>query len=273
MITLCSCFVRRRIVLPAGAKRETRPLLTATKEELIQRVHEVADPIRFFTMTTDISPSVGGLYGGEVTDYATIRGYILFRKPDAIRIVGLDPVLHTKAVDMVSNGTEFRVYIPSKDRFIIGNNDAPATSKSKLENLRPIAFLSSLMIAPPNPETDLTLLEDDTNADRAMYVLLIVRRDQDQLRLVRNIYFDRYTLGIVRQKSFNPAGSVVSDTRYSDWKPYSGISFPSEIDIQRPLDGYEVTLSVAEMKINADELTVEKFQLNQPPGSQLQQMK
>lgn len=272
-IPLSSCFVRRRVVSPAGVKKDTRPLLTATKEELIQRVHDISDAVQSFNMTVDISPSVGNLYNGEVSDYATIRGYILFRKPDNIRIIGLDPVIHTKAFDMVSTGAEFRVYIPPRDRFIVGSNNAPATSKSKLENLRPVAFLTSLMIYPPDTNTEVTLLEDDTNASRALYILLIVRRDQDQLRLARNIYFDRYTLQIVGQKTFSPEGALLSDTRYADWKSYGGISFPSAIDIQRPQDSYEVTLSVVDMKINTDDLTPEKFVLNQPAGSQLQQLK
>jgi hypothetical protein len=273
MLVSSSCLVRRRTVTPAGAKKETRPLLTATKEELIQRVHNFADPIRYFTMTADISPSVGSLYNGEVTDYATIRCYFLFRKPDDIRIIGLDPVIRTRAFDMVSTGGEFRVYIPSRSRFLVGDNNAPATSKSKLENLRPSAFLTSLMIVPPDPAIDATLIEADTNVNRAVYMLLIVRRDQEQLRLVRSIYFDRYTLQIARQKTFNESGIVVGDTRYSDWKDFGGISFPAEIDIQRPLDGYEVSLSVVEMKINGEALTPDKFVLNQPPGSQLQQLK
>jgi hypothetical protein len=273
MLTSGSCFVRRRTVAPAGAKQEKRPLLTASKAELIQRVHNVSDPIRYFTMTADISPSVGSLYSGQITDYATIRCYFLFQRPDDIRIIGLDPVIRTRAFDMVSTGGVFRVYIPSRNQFIEGRNDAPATSKSKLENLRPSAFLTSLMIDPPDGAADLTLLEDDTNANKASYILLIVRREEDQLRLVRNIYFDRHTLQIVEQKTFNPGGSVIGDTKYSNWKMYGGISFPSQIDIQRPLDAYEVELSVVDSKINGEPMTPDKFVLNQPAGSQLQVLK
>ena len=273
MLVSSSCFVRRRTVTPAGARRETRPLLTATRDELIERVHKFSDPIRYFTMTADISPSVGSLYNGEVTDYATIRCYLLFQKPADIRIIGLDPVIHTRAFDMVSTGGEFRVYIPSRNRFIEGRNDTPATSKSKLENLRPSAFLDSLMVIPPDPATTATLLEEDTNANRAYYILRIIRREGDDLRLARSIYFDRYTLQVVRQKTFNDSGSVISDTHYPDWKEFGGIAFPAEIDIQRPQDSYEVSLSVVELKINAEALTPDKFVLAQPPGSQLQVLK
>jgi len=219
-----------------------------------------------------MSPSVGRIYGGEVADYATLPGYILFRKPDDIRIIGLDPVIHGKAFDMVSTGPEFRLYIPSKNRFVEGRNDVAPTSKNKLENLRPAAFLNSLLIYPPDPKTDVALVEDDINDARPVYVVLIIRREQDQLKLVRSISFDRYTLQIVRQRSFDGAGHTLSDAKYSNWKNYGDIPFPTSIDIQRPEDGYEVSLSVVALKINTPDVTAEKFVLNQPPGTQLQQV-
>src|SRR5947209_7843731 len=74
------CLVRRRTVAPPG-KTTNQPLLKATKEELIQRVHAVADPLHSFQMKVDMSPSIGSLYGGQVTDYPTISGIIIFRRP------------------------------------------------------------------------------------------------------------------------------------------------------------------------------------------------
>lgn len=224
-------------------------------------------------MKADMSPSVGNLYGGKVTDYPTITGFILFQKPDSIRVIGQDPVIHSTAFDMVSTGNDFRLSIPSKSQFFEGHNDTPPTSKNKLENLRPTAFLTSLIISPPDPTADLTLLEDDTNESKAVYILMIARRDQNQLRLIRNVYFDRYTLEIARQKTFDPVGGITSDTSYSDWKTYNGIRFPSTVDIQRPQDGYELNLGILEMTMNPLDLTAAKFVLNQPPGSQLKEMK
>jgi hypothetical protein len=65
---------------------------------------------------------------------------------------------------------------------------------------------------------------------------------------------------------------VLSDTKYSGWKVYGGISFPSEILIQRPQDHYEVMLNVVNMRINTADITAEKFILNQPSGTQLRQL-
>ena len=267
-----ACLVRRRVVAPPGKAKETRPLRTATKENLIQLIHNAWDPISSFTMKTDMSPSVGQLYGGQVTDYATITGFFLFRRPDNIRVIGQDPVIHSTLFDMVSTGNDFRVSLPTKNQFVVGSNSAPATSQNKLENLRPAAFLTSLMIVPPDPATDLTLMEDDTNETKAVYILQVIRRDGDQLHLLRNIYFDRYTLQLNRQKTFDANGNITSDTKYSSWRIFNGIFFPTSIDIQRPQDGYELVLTVLDMKINTPDVTPEKFVLNQPPNATLRRI-
>ena len=173
---------------------------------------------------------------------------------------------------MVSTGKDFRVHIASKGQFIEGNSDVPASSQTRLENRRPVAFLTALLICPPDSETERTLLEEDSNEIEAVYILMILRRNLDQLQLLRNIYFDRYTLQIIRQKTFDGVGGILSDTKYSRWKTYNGIRFPSEIDIQRPQENYEVALSIGSMKINANDVTPDKFILNQPPGTQLRRL-
>jgi hypothetical protein len=263
------CFVRRRTVTPLSTHK-ARPLLTATKDQLIQRIHQIYDPIQSFVMRADLSPSLLNPSQGTATDYATVGAYILFEKPDHIRILGQDPVLATTIFDMVSNGRQFRVSIPRKKRFIIGNNNAPETSENKFENLRPSAIVTALIISPPD-QMDITVLENDT--DHAEYILLIIRRNGDQFALARNVYFDRYTLQITRQKRFDPLGDITSDTRYADWMNYGITSFPSHIDILRPKENYEVELSTVSLKINAPEVTAEKFVLEQPPDTQLQELK
>jgi hypothetical protein len=89
-----SCLVRKRTVVPKG-QPANKPALTASRDELLERIHKVADPIQSFSLKVDMSPSVGGVFGGQVTDYPTIQGVILFRRPEHIRVVGLDPVVHS----------------------------------------------------------------------------------------------------------------------------------------------------------------------------------
>ena len=71
----------------------------------------------------DIDTSVGGEKKGKVTDYQQIRGYVLARKPAMLRMIGLLPIVRNKAFDMVSDGQEFKLWIPPKNRFVDGRND------------------------------------------------------------------------------------------------------------------------------------------------------
>ena len=273
VLSFCSpgCLVRRRQVVAPG-KKVNVPLLRATKEDLLQRITAVYDPIHSFQAKVDMSPSVGDIYGGQVTDYATITGYVLFLKLDKIRVIGLDPVIHSTLFDMVSVGNDFKVSLPPKSQFFLGTNDAPANSKDKLQNLRPVAFLNALLIKTPDPGDQVIFL-DDTNEAKAVYILEFVRTEAGGLKIVRNVYFDRHTLQISRQKTFDLDGYITSDTIYGEWNTFSGTAFPTTIDVQRPQDGYEVQLRIAEMKMNEPSVTDEKFVLNPPPGAQSKELK
>jgi hypothetical protein len=268
-----SCLVRTRTVAPAGSKTVNQPLLKASKQDLLRKVETISQRITSFQMRVDMSPSVGALYGGQVTDYPTITGVVIFKRPDDIRVVGLDPVVHGTAFDMVSMGNDFRVSIPPKSEFVEGHNDTPANSANKLENLRPDAFRTALIVEPPDPKTEIIILADDTNETKAVYILHCIKHEGDEYRIIRNLYFDRHTLALSRQKTFDADGYIKSDTKYSDWKEYSGISFPSSVDIQRPQDGYELLLKVTDMKMNPGEITAQKFVLEQPANSQLKVLK
>jgi outer membrane lipoprotein-sorting protein len=262
------CLVRRRVIANQSAPGKPRQLLTATREELLRRIRQQYDAISAFNATLDMTPVVGSVYKGKITEYKDIRAYILYRKPDMIRVIGLYPVVRSKAFDMVSDGKIFRVSIPSKNRFIEGKNDAPPISKNPLENLRPEAFTSALLIPPPKDEEP--LLVDSTDEETALYILVLVgKTPEGRLAINRTIFFDRTTLLIVRQKSYDPNGNIISDTRYRDWKPTNGVLFPYGVDINRPEDGYGVVMNVIKVEINPP-ITDDKFVLNRPEGTQLQ---
>jgi outer membrane lipoprotein-sorting protein len=271
-LTSTSCLYTKRVILRGGKKvtAATAPvLLTATRDGLNMRISNLYNAIQSFQATVDMTPSVGSVYTGSITEIKDVRAHILFRKPAEIFILGQLPVVRTTAFQMLSNGNEFRVFLNSKNLFIMGSNSAPANSKNKLENLRPEAFLSSMLIRPADP-SETPALEDMTDEDNALYVLHFIKKAADgTLAIARNVWFDRIDLSIVRQKVFDDAGEIVSDTRYSKWQQYSGVSFPAHIDINRPKDGYGVVLDIVDMKMNVP-LTDDKFVLNQPEGAQLQ---
>ena len=259
-----------KIHRPIHNQVKGRPPMMADKGALAARIENLYKPVQSFIATVDMSPSVGSIYKGEITDYTDFRGFILFRKPADIRIQAQVPVVRTQAFDMVSNGSEFKLYMPTKSRFVVGRNDAPADSANKLENLRPQAFLESLLVRPIDPSREQTLLIDISDEDHARYLLIAFGNDGKGNAIpLRSIWFDRSDLSIIKQEIYAPNSNIVSSTRYSEWTNYSAVMFPKSIEFNRPIDGYGVTLDVVEMKMNVP-VTDKQFELTQPPGSTLQ---
>jgi outer membrane lipoprotein-sorting protein len=275
-LTSSSCLYTKRVILRHNKKvnSATAPkLLNATRDELSARITDFYNGVNSFQAKFDMTPSVGSVYTGQITEIKDVRASILFRKPASMFISGRYPVLGTTAFEMVSNGVDFKVFLNSKNLFEEGSDSAPRTSKNKLENLRPADFLSSMLIRPTDPTSEKPALVDATDEDNAFYILYFARTGPkgEFLGLARGIWFDRIDLSIARQTVYEESGSgaIVSDTRYSKWQQYNGVQFPGHIDINRPKDEYGVALEVVDMQMNLN-LPDDKFILNQPEGSQLQ---
>ncbi|HEY3825029.1 MAG TPA: hypothetical protein VGL82_10740 [Bryobacteraceae bacterium] len=270
-----SCLYTKRVILRHGKKvtAHTAPkLLTATRDELNARIADLYKSINSFQATVDMTPSVGSVYAGEITEIKDVGARILFRKPSSIFILGKYPIAHTTAFIMVSDGMDFKVSLPTKNLFEVGSNTAPPVSKNKLENLRPATFLSSMLIRPADP-TEMTGLVDATDEDNAFYVLYFgTMGSNGDFRFDRGVWFDRIDLSIVRQVVYADGGAkTTSDTRYSKWQSYNGVMFPAHIDINLPQDQYGVVLDIPEIKdmqMNVP-LSDDQFVLPQPEGSQL----
>ena len=262
------CFVRRRIITRKGGN-PTPVLITADKQTLIDHLARQYQAIESLSATVDMTPALGSSEKSKITEYKDVRGYVLFRKAADIRIIGLYPVVRNKAFDMVSNGKDFRLYLPASNRFVIGSNELIARSPNKIENLRPQHFLEALLVAPmqPGEKAELVNLTDE---DNAVYILHFIRLGPDgEVLPARSIWFSRINLHIARQLVYDPAGNILTDARYSDWQNNDGVPFPKIIDITRPQDEYAVVLTVVKMEINRG-VSDDKFVLEQPEGTQLQ---
>jgi outer membrane lipoprotein-sorting protein len=258
--------VARTKVFRQGAPK---PLLVATEEELLQRLTERYHSIKSFNASVDLTPALGSVDKGKITEYQDISGYVLYRQPADIRVIGLAPVVRTKLFDMVSTGADFRISLPSKNRFVEGRNDAPPVSQSSLENLRPQAFLEAAVIRPPDPE-DTPILINNTDSHEAVYILVLVKvTDSHKVIPLRSIFFDRTNLMVVRQKRYREDGDTIGDTYYHDFDVFNGILFPKTIEVNRPKDGYGVVINVRTLEMNKD-IANEKFVLERPEGTQLQ---
>ncbi len=273
-LSLSGCLFRSRKVPQLAS---TAPLKSATQPELLNFVNTQAARIRSMQATVDIDTSVGGAKKGKIIDYQQIRGFVLVRKPSMLRMVGLMPIVRTTAFDMVSNGQVFKLWIPPKNRFIVGRNDVKTHNLNQpLENIRPLQIYDALLLPQIDPQQEEAPIEVDSETvtdakghkiQQPDYVLDIIRRNNPPY-LSRKIVFSRTDLLPDRQLIYNERGEVVSDVHYLGYKDYGGVNFPSQIEIWRPLEEYDITLTILKLEIN-EPLTDDKFTLAQPPGAQV----
>jgi outer membrane lipoprotein-sorting protein len=267
---LSSCVARRRLIARKGASNAQQQLLTADRQSLIDSIARQYEAVHDFNAEIDMVPALGTAEKSKITEYKDVRAYILFRKPSDMRLIGLYPVVRNKAFDMVANGDQFKLYVPSKNRFLVGKNELETPSPNKLENLRPQHFLDAMLVKPIDTVNEKVLLMNLTDEDNAFYIVPVIHENSNgQLVLSRSIWFNRYNLTIARQFIFDASGNILTDARYSDWKPYDNVPFPKHIEINRPRDEYAVVIDIVKMDINKG-VTSDKFALEQPEGTTLQ---
>jgi outer membrane lipoprotein-sorting protein len=270
------CLFRTRPVEETYSKA---PLRESTQSGLIDSINQQAAKIQSLQATVDIDTSAGGVKKGHVTDYKEIRGYVLARKPAMLHMIGLLPIVRTTAFDMVSNGEEFKLWIPPKNRFVVGRNDVQTRNADQpMENIRPQDIYDALLIRHIDPENEIAVLENseeilhDSKGHRVLqddYELIVIRKKgKNEGMLSRKIVFSRTDLQPHRQYIYDDQGKLVTDARYAGYKDYDGVSFASRIEIFRPQEEYDITLNMLKLEINKP-LRDDQFALEQPPGAEV----
>lgn len=274
-LPLTGCLFRsRKVEQPVNAVQ----LKTATQQELIDYINTQAAGIQSMQATVDIDTTVGGVKKGSVTDYQEIRGYVLARKPSLLRMIGLMPIVRNKAFDMVSDGQGFKLWIPPKNRFVVGRNDVETRNPAQpLENLRPQHIYDALLLRRINPENEIAVLENDTElvtdakshkVSRADYAIDVISKGDRGWVLSRKIIFSRTDLLPRRQLLYDAQGNVMTNALYGNYKDDNGMKFPWQIEIARPQEEYDITLNIVKLDLNQT-LPDDKFTLEQPTGAEV----
>jgi len=269
------CLFRTRPVEETYSKTTLRE---STQAQLIDVINQQAEKTQSLQATVDIDTSAGGAKKGHVTDYKEIRGYVLARKPAMLHMIGLLPIVRTTAFDMVSNGQDFKLWIPPKNRFVVGRNEVETHNINEpMENIRPQDIYEALLIRHVDPEHEIAVLENgfeilhDAKGFRVLqadYELVVIRNGEQGWKLSRKIVFSRTDLQPHRQYIYDEQGNLITDARYANYKDYDGVSFPSRIEIYRPQEEYDIKLNMLKLEINKP-LRDDQFALEQPPGAEV----
>ncbi len=264
---------------PITTRTSTAELKEATPEQLVAIINNNADRLKSLKAAVNIDSSVLEQKKNQVKDNRKVGGWVMVRKPEMLRMIGLWSFLRIQVFDMVSNGQTFELSLPLNSKFIVGSDRQPAKpSEQPLENIRPQHILDALLLKRIDPEKEIAVLENSTeivkdpkshkDVEQADYVIYVIARDDGGSYLSRKLVFSRTDLLPHEQYIYNRQGQLETYAHYENFADYSGTMFPAIVSIQRPIEGYYITLSITKLDINSA-FTDADFALARPQGSQL----
>jgi len=283
-LLLSGCFMlstTRRLPVPKA------PAITQTvaPEELVSRINQRWDAMETLITSVEIQASVMKSKEGLAKDYTTIRGIILIRKPAMLRVYGRVPVIGTRAFDMVSDGTNFTLYVPSKNKAIKGSNSLKKKSLNQMENMRPGFFFDAMVVRGLDKDDYYSVTADTETVEDAAkkhlysvpeYVLSIMHHKpgSQELEPVRVVTFTRDNLQPYQQDIYDKEGNLETQVNYADYRQYDSGLYPSKVTIKRPLEEYQIVLTVGSVKENQKDppLTDDQFQIKVPEGTEIQKL-
>ena len=271
----------------AASETAIQPALDADQAQLIDSYNRQADAVRTLNASVQMSPTAGSAYSGVIHEYHQVSGFVIAARPAMIRVIGQAPVVSTNIFDMVSDGQTFRIFIPSKNEFLVGPTQLERATRNPIENLRPQHLLDAFFWLPLQAGDPMVLEQVDVPPAR-FYALSVLRGSAPNLEIARKIWFNRSNLRISRLQIYGPAGRLDSDIRYADWqdippsnpqasgapgtvedKSAAGAPiFARSFRIVRPQQDYELSLTITKLALNTD-VPPDRFSLTQPAGTEL----
>jgi len=258
---------------------KTRPaevVMSATLDQLLNHVDTRFNAIQSLNASVEIVASEGGARQGQVIEHPSFSGYIFLRKSEDLRVLLRVPVLGSQALDMVSDGKTWKLWIPPRHVAMAGTSDVTETPKHGLESLRPAVIFDSLLVRGlgPNQIVDLTqdsrILPDEKDKKQLVeepdYELTILEPPQGNIaHTLRVIHIGRSSLLPYQQDIYDQNGHVVTQAFYSNYQIFGDIQFPMKIEIKRPQDQYGLSITITKLTLN-QKLDDDQFELKFPAG-------
>lgn len=279
LLLLSGClFTTRRLPIP----KPPAIVQTVPADDLVNRINQRWTALESLTATVEIQASVLKTKEGLARDYTTFRGHILLRKPESLRVLGQVPVLGTKMFDLASDGKNFTLLIPSKNKAVKGLNTLKKKSANQVENMRPGFFFDAMIVRGLDSSDAFMVTADTITVEDAArkhlysvpeYKLSVMRRKPggQELTPVRVVYFHRDDLLPYQQDLYDMDGNLETQVLYSNYREFEANLYPATVTIKRPLEEYQVVLTVEDVKENMA-LKDDQFQIKIPEGTQIQHL-
>jgi hypothetical protein len=263
----------RKLPVPKAPSLEQ----SITPEQLVDRMNQRWAAINTLFAKVEIRASKVETNRAMATDYPSVEGVILMRKPDSLRVVGL--TFGVKVFDMASTGECFSLSIPHYDEVMKGCGPSKIKSANTWENLRPNFFFDAMLVRGLEPNDLYSVVADSETIEDAArkhlftvpeYVLSISRSKPgtQQLQPVRVVTFKRDTLLPYQQDLYDSQGNLETQVTYGTYQDFEGSKYPSTVTIKRPLEEVTIVLTVESVKENQP-LADDQFVVQIPEGSKI----
>src|SRR6187402_1382199 len=279
-LPLTGCYRTTRAV------QKTHPppqVFTVSLDHLVKDTDSRYDAIKTMNASVEISATTGGGKEGQITETTGFTGYILLRKPGDLRVLLFAPFAHIRALDMVTDGTTFKMAIPPRNRFITGSNVLTKPSKNALENLRPGVFYDSLLIQGLQKGQVVSVTADDRVYQPDPLKKYFVQEptcelsfhqpveNSVELKTLRTVHLGRSTLLPFQQDIYDADGQLDTQATYDNYQKFGDVEFPSKIVIRRPKDQLSLTLTITKMTVN-QALGDDQFELKIPDNVKVEKL-
>ncbi|OFV89311.1 MAG: hypothetical protein A3D93_06545 [Acidobacteria bacterium RIFCSPHIGHO2_12_FULL_67_30] len=277
---MAGCAVKKTERLPVLA------LQTATLEDLRGRLERQADAVHTINAEAELVPATGSAYSGVIEQYHDVKAFVLAEQQPGtggnslpaqagrhIRVLGQAPIVRKTIFDMVADEREFRILLPTKNKFVVGPTELERRSEKPIENLRPQHLFEALFpSAPATGPRAQAFLEENEFSGRRYYAVTEIVEAEGAWRPARRWWFDRTDLALVRVQSFDAEGRLLADIHYGQWQETDGIPYPRTIELVRPQEDYRLKLIVKKLTLNQP-LPPERFRLEPPAGVETVELK
>lgn len=277
---LTGCF---RVTRAVQRSHPPAAVFSTSLDQILHETQDRYDQIKSLNASVEIVASTGGDKQGKVVEYTALSGYILMRKPADLRVILFLPIAHLRAMDMVTDGTIFKLSVPPKSRFLTGTNAAEPHSKNSLENLRPNVFSDSLLVRPQQPGELVSLTADERIYRPASDPKDLIAEPTyelsfhtlvpggTELKTSRVVHIGRGTMLPFQQDIYDKNGQLDTQASYQNYEKFGDVQFPAKITIRRPKDQLSLVLTINKLAVNT-KLEDDQFELNPPANVKVEQL-
>jgi outer membrane lipoprotein-sorting protein len=271
-------FTTRKLPVP------TAPAVTqtASAEDLVKKLNERWDGLKTLYAKVDVqlTTTKSTATEGLEKNWTSFPGIVMMRKPEMLRVYGRVPFIGSPMFDMASDGKTFTMYVNSKHIAYTGPNVVTHKSQNVMENIRPGFFLDALIVRGLAADDDYSLTADTDTVEDAKkkhlllvqeYILSVTQRKpgSHELRSIRVIHFHRDDLLPYEQDLYDEQGNLETEVTYDSYVDFGGSKYPKTVTIKRPLEKFQIVLTVETVKENLD-LKDDQFHIQIPPDVPVQ---